>query len=1156
MAVKNVIFKISANTGTFVKDMKAAQVAVDSLNKSVLNVDRSVNALSRTMQNLPGTFSKLGGSISGTNQIINNSFRETINSSASAGKAVEKVDSTWQSFANTVRKARTILTAIFIGNEILDFGKKALIAAGNYEQLNVAFTTFFRSTAQAKQTLKELEQFSLKTPFTSEETQQAARILLAYGFSAEQLIPTITRLGDVTSGTQIPLQQIALVFGQVKAAGKLMGQDLLQLVNAGFNPLQEMSERTGVSVAELRKQMADGKITFDMVQESFIAATSAGGRFDELTKKFGETFLGRVSTLRDNTQILIRTLGEGLLPVAERVVEGMISFGSALRNAGSFVKENARLLTILGGIATGYLVSSIKLGNAFKFLNAQLFIQSLRLRYNIATTGAATAAQKVYAVTSETARIATEGFNAALKRNPIGLLITGLTTAIALLYDFDSALEDATFKTNEARLAYNAMLDAQQEAVKTEKDQVGQLRASIEEIKRYRNNQAVLTEKLNEFNETNKTAIQYTGNYKQLILDLEKAYLKLVPAIEKAAKVTAYQDKLVELYKEEIRLTGEVKNNEKTRADERKKAVEDYRKIVDEINSQPIGVESPLDVKTESSPALKKQEKLNKAFEDYLKIWKKINKENPQEWNTALLEKIRKQIEDINGELSLIDFSAFDPTGGDGKGAGNLEKIRDRLRELKEELYDVNRLSIIQPTKLYDPKNIDEAIARLKDLKDEELNVLEVSIERQIEADRRAGIITQENQEKFLSWYRAIFQEKRLQIERELLDNIEKLREADRKKTQDELLKSSQLGSEKLLLRRTVEEKKYADLNEKLNSGIANARTKSDLRMAKFYRKINFDSEVSVAESKKRIRDKDLENKYKHDIKYAKGDLEKANITKQYDLDVEKSKVDHEENITQLTNQYNEDIFNNEKAWRDARIEGQQQLAESIMNLSTEVTNAIIADYDKQINAQQQRVDKAKEIAQNGNAKLLEEEEKRLNELNQKRARAVRVQQSIIAAQIIAEASLAIAKTAGETGPASPFTIPATIIALVAGLASIKARFAAEGGFEKGGYTGDGQRKEPAGVVHKGEFVFTQEKTRKYRSLFEDIHKGRDPYLATGLSEKIVVINNSGMDERLGRIEKAIKGQSRMQLNIDERGIYGIVSQINYKNDRIRSKAR
>lgn len=1147
MAVKNVVFKITANTGSFTKDINAAKLAIDALNKSILNVNRSANSLGNTLQNAPTAFSKLGASISNTNQVINSSFAQVNRGANESVKTIEKTNTAWQTFADTVRKARTILAALFIGNEIVQFGNKALVAAGQYEQLNVAFTTFFRSSAQAKQTLKELEEFSLKTPFTSEETQQAARILLAYGFSAEQLIPTITRLGDVTSGTQIPLQQIALVFGQVKAAGKLMGQDLLQLVNAGFNPLQEMSERTGVSVAELRKQMADGKITFDMVQESFIAATAAGGRFEDLTKKFGETFLGRVSTLRDNTQVLVRTLGQGLLPVAEKVVNGLISFGTALRGAGDFFKNNARLLTVLGGVTLGYLVGLTRLNNAFKFLNVQLFIAQLRMRYNIAAAGAATVAQKAYAAGTAAAQVATEGFNKALQKNPLGLVIGLLSTAIALFYDYDEALAEATFQTEESKNAYFALQDAQQKGLKTQKDNIGALKAAKDEIISLQGNQDLLKQKLDQFNETYKTSIKFTGNYKQVVLDLEMAYQKLVPSIEKTAKAEAYRAKLVELYQQEYELVTRIDAAKKSEGETIQKNQPQFLLYTKQIND--LREEYNKGVRFNNQGPILKQirdlEKLRLALRpDKKAIF----------WDDILLQKTRKQISDINYELSLIDFSNLAPDGD--KGGKNIQKMIDRLRLLREELYDLNRISMIQPTKLYDPKNVDEAIARLKDLKDEELNVLEVATERRIEEDRRAGIITQQNQEQYLVWYRAIFNEKRLQIEREFLDEVAKLREADRLKTQADLQKGYDLSTEKQLQNLGTEQKAIESRNENLNKAIFNSRNKYYLKNAIEDRKRNATSELIAANSEKRIRDKQLEEKRDYDLSLAKTDTERANIQKKFQIDIEKSRLDYLDKVGDIAERRDNDIFEAEKARREERIEGQRQLAESIVQLSNEVTNAIIADIDKQINAQQTRVDKAKEIAQQGNAELLEEEEKRLNELNKKRARYVRVQQTLIAAELVANAALAVAKTAGETGPASPFTIPATIIALVAGLASVKARFANQGGFEKGGYTGDGQRKEPAGVVHKGEFVFTQEKTRKYRSLFEDIHKGRDPYLANGLGEKIVVINNNGMDDKLGRIEKAIKGQSRVALNIDERGIYGIVSSINYKNDRIRNKAR
>jgi hypothetical protein len=131
------------------------------------------------------------------------------------------------------------------------------------------------------------------------------------------------------------------------------------------------------------------------------------------------------------------------------------------------------------------------------------------------------------------------------------------------------------------------------------------------------------------------------------------------------------------------------------------------------------------------------------------------------------------------------------------------------------------------------------------------------------------------------------------------------------------------------------------------------------------------------------------------------------------------------------------------------------------------------------------------------------------------------------------------------------------LIALAAGFAQAKAQAAqAVQGFATGGYTGDGSKYETAGVVHKGEFVFNKETTSRHRKFFEDIHKGRDPYLSAGMGQQIVVLNNYGVEERLSRIEKAITSQDRMSLTIDESGIHGLVSHYQWKNNRIRNKTR
>lgn len=102
---------------------------------------------------------------------------------------------------------------------------------------------------------------------------------------------------------------MALVFGQISSAGKLQGQDLLQLINLGFNPLKTMADRTGKSMSKLKDEMSDGKISFEMVRKEMELATSEGGLFFGMMDKKSKTFAGVMSTLKDNVSIALASLG-------------------------------------------------------------------------------------------------------------------------------------------------------------------------------------------------------------------------------------------------------------------------------------------------------------------------------------------------------------------------------------------------------------------------------------------------------------------------------------------------------------------------------------------------------------------------------------------------------------------------------------------------------------------------------------------------------------------------------------------------------------------------------------------------------------------------------------------------------------------------------
>jgi hypothetical protein len=283
---------------------------------------------------------------------------------------------------------------------------------------------------------------------------------------------------------------------------------------------------------------------------------------------------------------------------------------------------------------------------------------------------------------------------------------------------------------------------------------------------------------------------------------------------------------------------------------------------------------------------------------------------------------------------------------------------------------------------------------------------------------------------------------------------------------------------------------------------------------------------------------------------------ERVLIERQADLDILKARQDFTDQILALDDEQTAESKKLADERKQAVLDGIEKVAKATVDLANTALNAAIQETEGQINAQQKRVDAAAKIAEKGNAELLQIEEDRLTKLNEKKANFVRAQQALAAIELVANSAVAISKAAAEGGAAAPFTIAATLIALAAGLVAARAQARAAASFATGGYTGDGGKYQPAGIVHRGEFVVTKEKTQKFRPLLDAIHSGRDPLLAKGLNGQIMTMNNRSMDGKLDRIEKAIREQKGLNLSIDERGINGIVSKIQYKNNRISNKAR
>lgn len=233
------------------------------------------------------------------------------------------------------------------------FGVKA---SAGIETATMNLTTLTGSAKTATTMVKQLTKYGNATTFDTQGLAEAAQQLLTYGINAKDVLPDIKMLGDISMGNQEKLSGLAYVFAQVQGNGHLMGQDLLQMINNGFNPLTNIAKRTGKSMAELRTEMSKGKISFAQVQQAMVDATKKGGQFYNGAKNGANTLAGAWGNL---TGSISSTLGNALLPAIKAVEPSMSKLGdfvsSHQKQINRFVKSTVGFITGTTSAVSGFV---------------------------------------------------------------------------------------------------------------------------------------------------------------------------------------------------------------------------------------------------------------------------------------------------------------------------------------------------------------------------------------------------------------------------------------------------------------------------------------------------------------------------------------------------------------------------------------------------------------------------------------------------------------------------------------------------------------------------------------------------------------------------------------------------------------------------------
>lgn len=278
----------------------------------------------------------------------------------------------------------------------------------------------------------QIKEYALASPLNTKDMVGAVQMMTSFGIEAEKSIDYLKAIGDISMGDAGKFNSLALAFSQMSSAGKLMGQDLLQMINAGFSPLEEISRKTGKSIGELKNEMSKGAITSKMVQDAFISATSAGGKFYGMSSEGAKTLNGQISMLQESFDNMFNEIGSK----GEGVVMSAVKAGTYLVENYETIGKVLEKIVIVYGSYRAALILNMALEKAQA-------VQRL----------AAAQGTSVLSLAVDALKAKTAALNATMLANPYVAVLTAIIALVGVMWtlrDTSSAVADVQGKLNDA----------------------------------------------------------------------------------------------------------------------------------------------------------------------------------------------------------------------------------------------------------------------------------------------------------------------------------------------------------------------------------------------------------------------------------------------------------------------------------------------------------------------------------------------------------------------------------------------------------------------------------------------------------------------------------------------------------------------------------
>lgn len=353
-----------------------------------------------------------------------NGAREGVRSTA---RDIEQSGLSIEQMFNRIQRAAALSLAGFSTKEFI---QKVVQVRGEFQQLEVAFTTMLGSAEKANALMQQLVKTAAVTPFDLQGVTQGAKQLLAYGIEAEKVNDTLVHLGDIAAGLSLPLNDLVYLYGTTMTQGRMFTQDLRQFMGRGIPIAEELAKQFGVTKDKVGELVTAGKVGAEEFNKAIMSMSSEGGKFAGLMEAQSKTITGQISNIEDAIDSMFNNIGQQ----SEGIINGSLSVVASLVENYEKVGE-----VILGVIATyGVYKAAVMTVTALQALQT-------------AGVGALTAAETIHYGWLVLVQKAQALLNATMLANPYVLAATavaGLAAALIFLNDSTSAEQAATESLN------------------------------------------------------------------------------------------------------------------------------------------------------------------------------------------------------------------------------------------------------------------------------------------------------------------------------------------------------------------------------------------------------------------------------------------------------------------------------------------------------------------------------------------------------------------------------------------------------------------------------------------------------------------------------------------------------------------------------------